>query len=427
MTLSGAACSNRQQSGVACAPGAGERALVAYAARDTARMRRFVAVFALLIALSALLVGNVANASPALLDRTGATVRSLQIPIIAPPSSDPSFYTGTIGVENGKIEIGDDTATYSTSSCRVAEVDPTALRILSDRSVSCESPAIDAENAAPIESIVPTGSQYGQVRIAVRDASPAGFHVGPVVMRYGNFSDTRPQWTYGGGYLWLYDPGTSFVSSGPRLSAEVLQISMTSGKVVSTAPTPPLTRIELAADDAGLWMGVGSETTGPAGPILYFVGDGSGRASPLPLRGEHVDWIAASGERAWIGIARRSGSLIDTYESPRSAPTQVGPNGPAVPSTDIGQAPFDAPPALSVPGIGIVSLSPGWLTSVGIGTSLQQIGILDPETGHSSFVAQFSAAPAVNLVIQGYVADDDDLFVLVADTTQAWVYRVPLA
>jgi hypothetical protein len=307
----------------------------------------------------------------------------------------------------------------------VAEVDPNALRILSDRTVSCESPEIDAENAAPVESIVPTGSQYGQVRIAVRDTSLAGFHVGPVVMRYGNFSDTRPQWTYGGGYLWLYDPGTSFVSTGPRLPAELLQIFMTSGKNVSTVPTPPLTHIELAADDDGLWMGVGSETTGPAGSILYFVGNGSGHASPL--HGEYVDWIAASGHRAWIDVARRSSSMIDTYESPRSAPTQVEPEGPAIPSTDIGQAPSDAPPALNVAGIGIVSLSPGWLTSVGIGTSLQEVGVLDPETGHSSSVAQFSAGPAVNLVIQGYVADAGDLFVLAADATQAWVYRVPLA
>jgi hypothetical protein len=404
-----------------------ERAFVASAARDTARMLRSVTVFGLLIALSVLLVENVVSASPAPVDRAVSTVRSLEIPIIAPPGSDPSFYTGTIGAENGEIEIGDNTATYSTSSCRVAEVDPNALRILSDRSVSCESPEVDAENAAPIESIVPTGSQYGQVRIAVSDKSPAGFHVGPVVMRYGNFSDTRPQWTYGGGYLWLYDAGTSFVSSGPRLPAEVLQVSVTSGEVVSTTPTPPLTRLELAADEDGLWMGAGSETTGSPRPILYFVGNGSRRASPLPLRGEHVDWIAASGHRAWIGVAGRSGSMIDAYESPRSAPTQIGPEGPAYPSTDLGQAPFDAPPALDVAGIGIVSLSPGWLTSVGIGTSLQQIGVLDPETGHSSFVAQFSAAPPVNLVIQGYVADDGDLFVLAADTTEAWVYRVPLA
>ena len=64
-----------------------ERALVACAGRDTARMRRFVTVFGLLIALNVLLVGNVVNASPALLDRSGATVRSIQIPIIAPPSS----------------------------------------------------------------------------------------------------------------------------------------------------------------------------------------------------------------------------------------------------------------------------------------------------------------------------------------------------
>jgi hypothetical protein len=51
-----------------------ERALVAYAARDTAPMRRSVTAFGLLIALIVLLVENVVNASPALLDRAGASV-----------------------------------------------------------------------------------------------------------------------------------------------------------------------------------------------------------------------------------------------------------------------------------------------------------------------------------------------------------------
>ena len=152
----------------------------------------------------------------------------------------------------------------------VAEVDPDALGILSDRSVSCESPEIDAENAAPVDrSFQPARVRTGANR-SLRDTSPAGFHVGPVVMNSGNFSDTRPQWECGGGY-----PGST--TPAPRSSRVVEAAGRGSPSLhdlweVVSDSTPPLTRIELAADADGLWMGAGSETAGSPGPILYFVG-----------------------------------------------------------------------------------------------------------------------------------------------------------
>jgi hypothetical protein len=159
-----------------------------------------------------------------------ATVTSVEIPVTTAP-----FYTGTLGSFGGEIVVGD---LADGATCRLALVNPTTLRVLSDRSTSCDNPLLAGENVMPVESIVPVGSQYGEVRIAVRDQANGSFRLGPVVMRYGNFSDTRPEWTYGGGYLWLYDARTQFVSTGPKLPAELLRISLATGKVLATVSGP---------------------------------------------------------------------------------------------------------------------------------------------------------------------------------------------
>jgi hypothetical protein len=183
-----------------------------------------------------------------------ATVTSVEIPV-----ATATFYTGTLGSFGGDIVVGDLTG---GATCRLAVVSPTTLRALSDRSTSCDNPLLAGENVMPVESVVPVGSQFGEVRIAVRDQANGSFRLGPVVMRYGNFSDTRPQWTYGGGYLWLYGFGTQFIGTGPELPAEVLRISLATGQVLATVQVPALTRIELAADDDGLWFAASVETGG---------------------------------------------------------------------------------------------------------------------------------------------------------------------
>ena len=194
------------------------------------------------------------------------------------------------------------------------------------------------ERAVPVESVEPAGSSVGEVRIAVLDPETGSFRLGPVVMRYGNISDGRPEWTYGADDLWLYDVGTGGGAVGPHLPAEVLRISASTGAVLGRASMPTLTRIILAADADGLWFSPSLETgwlPGHPPDLLYFVPLGGThpvvvQAGPPTRSGgtsvAYANWIVAAGRRAWVDVevGRRAGSsVIETLPTPESAPRKV--------------------------------------------------------------------------------------------------------
>ena len=262
------------------------------------------------------------------------SVTSITFPVITPPNPPSSYYSGTIGVLNGHVMVGDNTDEFVTAGdghhstdtevCRLAVVQPEPLQFVSNRWTGCNDPSLAGQRVVPIETVERGGNS--DVRISVLGSSGT-FRVGPIVMRYGNYSDTRPEWTYGGGYLWIFDADTP---SG----TEVLRVSESTGVVLSAVHLPWSARVLLAADEDGLWIGQSAEGGWQKGenlPLLEFVGDRSSAPivalrSPEPLNGGRVDWLVASGRTAIVAIEQPNNTVdssIDIFESPSRSPQIV--------------------------------------------------------------------------------------------------------
>lgn len=166
----------------------------------------------------------------------------------------------------------------------------------------CGDPAIWGESVTTVTTYSPHASN-ASIAIATRDPETAVVTDGPVVMTYGNYSDTRPLTTDGGGWLWIYDVDTT---RGP----EVLQVSASTGRVDDTVAMPEIYRPILAATDDGLWIGTSNEGIGSSGPgggppdALYYVSAGSD--APIAVIVEKtlpVCWLVAGDDSVWAGLA----------------------------------------------------------------------------------------------------------------------------
>jgi hypothetical protein len=271
----------------------------------------------------------------------------------------------------------------------------------------------------------------------VRDQATGSARLGPIVMRYGNFSDGRPEWTYGGGYLWLYDVGTEGDTVQPQLPAEVLRVSLSTGKVLATTKLPALSRIELAADDDGLWFAPSRETGWPAGSnppaVLYFLAIDATRPRVVQQQeslGQGVNWMVAAGHTAWVNVTtnlKATTIVTETFNTATSKPLTVADGAKTPAPSNIGEGPTDAPPVLYARGNELVAALPGWLGTVGTGGApSQQVVTLDPTSGGFSEVSTF-ATPTQG-VVQANVVYDGALYVLVSSqgSANAMLYRVPL-
>ena len=155
------------------------------------------------------------------------------------------------------------------------------------------------------------------ISIAHVDPQTGQWSVGPVVMTYASYSDTRPVIAYGGGWLWIYDNST-IVSSAKTITAsnpgtaELLQVSTSSGQNVGTVSVPVLYRPIMAADKDGLW--IGNSIEGGVSNALYFVAPGSDKAVvAIQDRALVVCWLLASQDHLWAGIGReKSGCNHET-------------------------------------------------------------------------------------------------------------------
>jgi hypothetical protein len=246
-------------------------------------------------------------------------------------------------------------------------------------------------------------------------------------MRFENANDGYPEWIYGDGYLWLYDVGTEGIfPSAPRLPAEVLRISLTTGAVLATIRTPVLTRVLLGVDQDGLWIGVGRESFGAQhGRVLYFLGSRATHLEPVGESDAFVNWLAASGHSTWAGVAAdhtSGGGFIETFNGIPGKPRLVRiATGSAVPS-DTGEGPPDTSPVLDAPGVGLVGLLPGWGPSV----ADQQIVKIDPTTGVTTSLTSVHFGSSTTVVADAVFGDD--LYILIGNNGRAvatlWQVRI---
>jgi hypothetical protein len=172
---------------------------------------------------------------------------------------------------------------------------------------SCERPPIAATPVVPVAFSLPQGNELA-VRIARPNAKPSRVTYGPVVMTCEDASDTRPQWVYGAGMLWLYDVAT--LRAGARTPrAEVVQVSMATGRVVRTVPMPQIYRPLLAADADGLWL-AGSVETGLGIAPTYHLAPGASAPRLVHRGGYAAYWLLAAGHEVWEDIASQKHSAV---------------------------------------------------------------------------------------------------------------------
>jgi len=164
-----------------------------------------------------------------------------------PPSVDyltvESYRSTTLllsGVEN------------SGAGCVWSLVSARTLRVAASARRSCAAPAIATEPFVPVN--VERPNLTSTVRVARPNRNPNRVVLGPVVMLHNEVSDTHLEWAYGAGLLWIYnvaaiDPSAAALHQGRRPThAEVVEVSLASGRVVRTVVTRQLYRPFVLAD-----------------------------------------------------------------------------------------------------------------------------------------------------------------------------------
>ena len=179
--------------------------------------------------------------------------------------------------------------------CWSAVVNPQTLKLSRLRTGDCEDPGLYGVRVLPVNFVDNGGHDDSTVRIA--RTTVRGYTVGPVVMRYSEASDTNAEWTYGDGYLWIYDPSTT-------RGSELLQISTTTGAILDTIPLPMISRLLMAANADGLWLvpAVTSGWTGHPARALYHVTPGARRAQIAARVATLARWIVANGHSVWVDV-----------------------------------------------------------------------------------------------------------------------------
>ena len=245
---------------------------------------------------------SISPTAPAQLPTTTTSVAAGEYPSVLLRAADEF---NQIAVAHGDLLLSGasaSTASRVNPSCVSAVVDPAPLAVEPATAVDCNDPAVDGGTVAEVNSYSPD-SNNATIRIARVDPRTGQKSVGPVVMTYGSYSDTRPVTASGGGWFWIYDNSTT-------QGAEVLQVSMSSGQVVQTVAMPTLYRPLLTADHDGLWIGnsiEGGVCSGCSPPsALYYLAPGSQKAAVVvPASSLLVCWLIGSGDHLWVGMGRQ--------------------------------------------------------------------------------------------------------------------------
>ena len=318
------------------------------------------------------------------------------------------------------------------SRCQLAVVDPSSFKLTSNRKTSCDNPELSGEPVVPIESVPHPLTQTGLVRISTYEPKTKTFHVGPVVLQFGNFSSSRPEWTYGDRSLWIFDAEGFTTGTVRNGRAVLLRVSLSSGRVLRRFNLPPMSRILLAADNNGLWFGMGNlsccgpiETPKPAN--LYFIGNRASRPVVVSNKGLFLGWLVASGDVArafFVTSVQTNAGEVDTFNSAREVTAVVHLGASSHLHLDIGEEDFDAAPVLTAQAYGLVFIWPLYSTAE---TTSLQVFIFDPATGHETRIATIPAPPYA--YSQPNIVYDGSLYLLVSGeqgVNSVTLYRVQL-
>jgi hypothetical protein len=275
--------------------------------RRAAAFASAAAGLAIAAAAAALAISQAAAAAPAPApDRaTTATVAELNL-------SHGDLYDA-ISVVNGRLLLsgghgeGDSLLPSGAGAasphsppgrCETALVDPATLALSHRQSGSCEDPRLYGLGALPINFIDNGTTNGSSVRIA-HVLPNGGYRIGPVVMRYSEYSDTDAEWVYSDGDLWIYDCLTT-------RGSVLLRVSQRTGAVLQLIHMPDVDRPLLAADDDGLWLApaVNSGFEPPSANGIYRVAAGMSRPVLVTRlqRDDDVAWIVASAHSIWLDV-----------------------------------------------------------------------------------------------------------------------------
>jgi hypothetical protein len=204
-------------------------------------------------------------------------------------------------------EVGN--AVGPAAVCASAPIDPANLRLGAVTRGRCDSSPFSGQSVWVVNTYLPD-SNNATLAVAHIDRRTGRVVVGPVLMTYGSYSDTRPVIAYGGRSLWIYDVETT---SGP----EVAQVSMATGQLQHTTVAPHLFKPLMAANDNGLWVGnsiQGGECTGCGPPdTLYHLAPGSDSFTVVVPGSSVVCWIEGEGDHVFAGVVdARAGCLTPT-------------------------------------------------------------------------------------------------------------------
>lgn len=118
---------------------------------------------------------------------------------------------------------------------------------------------------------------------------------GRFVFRYSNASDSKVQWAYGGGSLWIYNVATD-------RGAMLFRYSLRTARLQQHVSFPRLYKPVLDADDAGAFL-----MANPSGGIsgqrtaaLYFVSPGAKSPRILQRGARAALWMTAHSRTLWL-------------------------------------------------------------------------------------------------------------------------------
>ena len=175
------------------------------------------------------------------------------------------------------------------SGCVWLTVDPRSLKSRKSRG-PCATPEKEAYGIAPV------------ISRNLKSFQSTVYVGGKVAFRYGEYSDTKAVWAYGGGSLWLYDVATT---KGPLL----LRYSLASGALEQRVRMPKLFRPLLAADADGVWLmaGVSGGVSRQTVSALYLVRPGATKPVVVDRKGRAALWIVANRHTLWVETVTGTG------------------------------------------------------------------------------------------------------------------------